>query len=69
MRRPDDSAYAGQTHVLVIAPIVDAEVVATLPDMSQDRAVAGTIGEAVIRAVELGETQFTCAESATGGAA
>lgn len=55
-RRTD--AMAGLIHVVVLGSTIGLEVVATLPDDAQGRAVADFTGPAVLRAAELAETEF-----------
>lgn len=56
VRRAD--AQEGLIHVVVIGSAIGLEIVATLPDDDKGRAVAGFTGPAILRAVELAETEF-----------
>ena len=49
----------GLIHVVVMGSAIGLEMVATLPDDEKGRAIADFIGPAVLRAVELAETEFT----------
>ncbi|MGH1592292.1 hypothetical protein ACRBEV_32740 (plasmid) [Methylobacterium phyllosphaerae] len=55
-RRTDDST--GLIHVVLLGASVGLEIVATLPDDERGRAVADFVGPAVLRTVELSETEF-----------
>lgn len=56
LRRLD--AMAGLIHVVVLGQLQGVEIIATLPDDGQGRAVADFTGPAALRAVELAETEF-----------
>ncbi|MCJ2097998.1 hypothetical protein [Methylobacterium sp. E-046] len=47
----------GLIHVVVMGSAIGLEIVATLPDDDKGRAVADFTGPAVLRAVELSETE------------
>ena len=66
VRRLD--AMAGLIHVVVIGQLQGVEIIATLPDDDKGRAVADFTGPAVLRAVELSETEFA-AEACPGASA
>jgi urea transporter len=55
-RRTDTSE--GLIHIVVMGSAIGLEMVATLPDDDKGRAVADFTGPAVLRAVELSETEF-----------
>ncbi len=55
-RRTDTAA--GWIHILLLGSAIGLEIVASLPDDEKGRAVAGFVGPAVLRAVELAETEF-----------
>ena len=57
LRRFD--ALAGLIHVAVIGPLQGVEIIASLPDNDQGRAIADYVGPAALRAVELSEVEFT----------
>lgn len=48
----------GLIHLVVMGSAIGLEIVATLPDDDKGRAVADFTGPAVLRAVELSETEF-----------
>ncbi|UIY45588.1 hypothetical protein [Methylobacterium radiotolerans] len=48
----------GWLHVLLLGSAVGLEIVASLPDDEKGRAVADFVGPAVLRTVELSETEF-----------
>ncbi|MCJ2061902.1 hypothetical protein MKK63_04200 [Methylobacterium sp. J-088] len=45
-------------HVVMMGSAIGLEIVATLPDDDKGRAVADFTGPAILRAVELSETEF-----------
>ena len=49
---------AGLIHVAVLGPLQGVEIIASLPDNDQGRAIADFVGPAALRAVELAETEF-----------
>ncbi|MDP4006523.1 hypothetical protein [Methylobacterium sp. NEAU K] len=56
LRRLD--APAGLIHVAVLGPLQGVEIIASLPDNDQGRGIAGLVGPAALRAVELSEIEF-----------
>ena len=56
LRRLD--APAGLIHVAVLGSLQGVEIIASLPDIDQGRAIADYVGPAALRAVELSEVEF-----------
>lgn len=62
LRRLD--APAGLIHVALLCPLQGVEIIASLPDNDQGRAIADFVGPAALRAVELSEVEFAIAPEA-----
>ena len=58
-RRTDGPA--GLVHIVVIGAAIGVEIVVTMSDDEKGRAIADLTGRAVLRAVELSETEFAAA--------
>ncbi|WP_020095992.1 hypothetical protein [Methylobacterium sp. 285MFTsu5.1] len=56
LRRLD--ASAGLIHVALLGVLQGVEIIASLPDNDQGRAIADFVGPAALRAVELSEVEF-----------